>query len=87
MAVHRLSPQRTASPVRPARTILTTGTPRAFAAHREFQVNFFAAVDLCKEAIRHFRETGGGRIVNVASRAKRDPRQNSGPLAHGGHSH
>jgi NAD(P)-dependent dehydrogenase (short-subunit alcohol dehydrogenase family) len=36
---------------------------------REFQINFFAAADLCKEAIRHFKANGGGRIVNMASRA------------------
>jgi len=36
---------------------------------REFQINFFAAADLCKEAITHFRSNGGGRIVNMASRA------------------
>ncbi|MGQ3213550.1 SDR family NAD(P)-dependent oxidoreductase [Shinella sp.] len=36
---------------------------------REFQINFFAAADLCKEAIRHFKASGGGRIVNMASRA------------------
>lgn len=36
---------------------------------REFQVNLFAAADLCKEAIRHFKSAGGGRIVNMASRA------------------
>jgi NAD(P)-dependent dehydrogenase (short-subunit alcohol dehydrogenase family) len=36
---------------------------------REFQINFFAASDLCKEAIRHFKANGGGRIVNMASRA------------------
>jgi 3-oxoacyl-[acyl-carrier protein] reductase len=36
---------------------------------REFQVNLFAAADLCKEAIRHFKAAGGGRIVNMASRA------------------
>lgn len=36
---------------------------------KEFQVNFFAAADLCKEALVHFRENGGGRIVNMASRA------------------
>lgn len=36
---------------------------------REFQINFFAAADLCKEAIIHFRSNGGGRIVNMASRA------------------
>lgn len=37
--------------------------------HHEFQVNFFAAANLCKEAIRHFQKNGGGRIVNMASRA------------------
>jgi NAD(P)-dependent dehydrogenase (short-subunit alcohol dehydrogenase family) len=36
---------------------------------REFQVNFFAAADLCREAIKHFREQGTGRIINIASRA------------------
>ncbi|MGH8333549.1 MAG: SDR family NAD(P)-dependent oxidoreductase [Pseudomonas fluorescens] len=36
---------------------------------KEFQINFFAAADLCKEAIRHFKKIGGGRIVNMASRA------------------
>lgn len=36
---------------------------------REFRVNFFAAADLCKEAIRHFVSRGGGKILNVASRA------------------
>jgi NAD(P)-dependent dehydrogenase (short-subunit alcohol dehydrogenase family) len=36
---------------------------------REMQVNFLSAVDLSKLAVRHFRENGGGRIVNMASRA------------------
>jgi 3-oxoacyl-[acyl-carrier protein] reductase len=36
---------------------------------KEFQVNVFAAADLCKQAIQHFRSHGGGRIVNMASRA------------------
>ncbi|CAN7588480.1 SDR family NAD(P)-dependent oxidoreductase [Pararhizobium sp. LjRoot235] len=36
---------------------------------KEFQINFFAVADLCKEAIRHFMAHGGGRIVNMASRA------------------
>ncbi|MBP1888027.1 SDR family NAD(P)-dependent oxidoreductase [Sinorhizobium mexicanum] len=36
---------------------------------KEFQVNFFAAADLCKEAIRHFKAHGGGRVINMASRA------------------
>ncbi|MDE2385292.1 MAG: SDR family oxidoreductase [Alphaproteobacteria bacterium] len=36
---------------------------------REFRVNFFAAVDLTRAAIRHFRQVGGGRIINMASRA------------------
>jgi 3-oxoacyl-[acyl-carrier protein] reductase len=37
--------------------------------HNEFQVNVFAAADLCRMAIPHFRSLGGGRIVNIASRA------------------
>lgn len=41
----------------------------ARAWRNEFQVNFFAAADLCREAIRHFQRNGGGRIVNMASRA------------------
>ena len=36
---------------------------------REFQVNFFTAVDLCKFAVSHFMDIGGGKIVNMASRA------------------
>ncbi len=36
---------------------------------REFEINFFAAADLSKEAVRHFKAHGGGRIVNMASRA------------------
>lgn len=35
----------------------------------DFQVNLLAAADLCRAAIRHFRAHGGGRIVNMASRA------------------
>lgn len=36
---------------------------------REFRVNFLAAADLTRSAILHFRGHGGGRIVNMASRA------------------
>ncbi len=36
---------------------------------REFRVNFLAAVDLTRAAILRFRANGGGRIVNMASRA------------------
>ncbi|WP_028716672.1 SDR family NAD(P)-dependent oxidoreductase [Paracoccus sp. J39] len=36
---------------------------------REMRVNFLSAVDLSKLAILHFRQNGGGRIVNMASRA------------------
>lgn len=36
---------------------------------REMQVNFTAAVDLTRAAILHFRTIGGGRIVNMSSRA------------------
>ena len=37
--------------------------------NREFRVNFLSAVDLTKCAIQHFSAHGGGRIVNMASRA------------------
>ncbi|MFL1538551.1 SDR family NAD(P)-dependent oxidoreductase [Acinetobacter baumannii] len=36
---------------------------------KEFQINFFAAADLCKEAIAHFKLAGKGRIINITSRA------------------
>jgi 3-oxoacyl-[acyl-carrier protein] reductase len=36
---------------------------------RTLQINLQAAADLCRLAVAHFREHGGGRIVNVASRA------------------
>ncbi len=36
---------------------------------RVLQVNLLAPADLCRAAIRHFRGIGGGRIINVASRA------------------
>ena len=36
---------------------------------RVMQVNLYAPADLCKHAIAHFRAHGGGKIINVASRA------------------
>jgi len=36
---------------------------------RTMQINLQAAADLCRAAVLHFRQQGGGRIVNVASRA------------------
>lgn len=36
---------------------------------RTMRVNLTAAAELCRLAVLHFREHGGGRIVNVASRA------------------
>lgn len=33
------------------------------------QVNLTAPAELCKLAIQHFRQVGGGRIINIASRA------------------
>lgn len=36
---------------------------------RTLQVNLTAAAQLCRLAVRHFQAQGGGRIVNVASRA------------------
>ncbi|MCA0961773.1 SDR family NAD(P)-dependent oxidoreductase [Salipiger bermudensis] len=35
----------------------------------DIQLNLIAAADLCRAAIGHFRSHGGGRIVNIASRA------------------
>jgi 3-oxoacyl-[acyl-carrier protein] reductase len=36
---------------------------------RTLTVNLTSAADLCRLAVQHFRINGGGRIVNVASRA------------------
>jgi NAD(P)-dependent dehydrogenase (short-subunit alcohol dehydrogenase family) len=36
---------------------------------RTMRVNLTASAELCRLAVLHFRENGGGRIVNVASRA------------------
>lgn len=36
---------------------------------RTMQVNLTASAQLCRLAVRHFQANGGGRIVNVASRA------------------
>ncbi len=36
---------------------------------RVLQVNLLAPADLCRAAIQHFRKIGGGKIINVASRA------------------
>src|SRR5688500_2721028 len=36
---------------------------------RTMQINLRAAADLCRQAVGHFRHQGGGRIVNIASRA------------------
>ena len=36
---------------------------------RVLQINLQAPADLCREAILHFKRFGGGKIINVASRA------------------
>jgi 3-oxoacyl-[acyl-carrier protein] reductase len=36
---------------------------------RTMRVNLTASAELCRLAVLHFREKGGGRIINVASRA------------------
>lgn len=36
---------------------------------RVLQINLIAAADLCREAIGSFRSQGGGKIINIASRA------------------
>ncbi|GHO51085.1 SDR family NAD(P)-dependent oxidoreductase [Ktedonospora formicarum] len=37
--------------------------------YRALQINLLAPADLCRFAIEHFRQHGGGKIVNIASRA------------------
>ena len=39
------------------------------AGSRTLSINLQSAADLCRQAVGHFRQQGGGRIVNVASRA------------------
>jgi NAD(P)-dependent dehydrogenase (short-subunit alcohol dehydrogenase family) len=36
---------------------------------RTMRVNLTASAELCRLAVTHFQESGGGRIVNIASRA------------------
>lgn len=36
---------------------------------RTLRINLVAAADLCRAAVRHYRERGGGIIINIASRA------------------
>ncbi|MDP8912512.1 MAG: SDR family oxidoreductase [Pseudomonadota bacterium] len=36
---------------------------------RTMQINLTASAELCRLAVTHFRENGGGRVVNVSSRA------------------
>ncbi|MGD9536773.1 MAG: SDR family NAD(P)-dependent oxidoreductase [Alphaproteobacteria bacterium] len=36
---------------------------------RVLQINLLAPADLCREAILHFRQHGGGKIINISSRA------------------
>lgn len=36
---------------------------------RTLRINLTATAELCRLAVHHFRERGGGRIVNIASRA------------------
>ncbi|HEX5183293.1 MAG TPA: SDR family oxidoreductase [Allosphingosinicella sp.] len=36
---------------------------------RTMRINLTASAELCRLAVLHFRETGSGRIVNIASRA------------------
>lgn len=48
------------------------GDPEGFRAEwlRTMQINLFAAADLCRRAILHFQSRpGGGRLVNLGSRA------------------
>ena len=44
---------------------------------RTVQINLFSAADLCRLAILHFQANGGGRLVNLGSRAAH---RGDGPL-------
>jgi len=37
--------------------------------NRTMQINLAASAELCRHAVLHFKASGGGRIVNIASRA------------------
>jgi 3-oxoacyl-[acyl-carrier protein] reductase len=37
--------------------------------NRTMQINLTASAELCRYAVQHFLKSGGGRIVNIASRA------------------
>ena len=50
-------------------TVDATLTDWRAAWARVLQVNLQAPADLCRPAIQHFRQHGGGKIINVASRA------------------
>ena len=47
--------------------------------NRTLAVNLVAAGILCRESIRHFEQRGGGRIINIASRAAFDSRSVAAP--------
>ena len=48
---------------------IADATGFAVAWARSHAINLQSAADLCRRAVLHFRDTGGGRIINVASRA------------------
>lgn len=37
--------------------------------HRTLEINLVSVGHFCRESVRHFREAGGGIIINIASRA------------------
>ena len=37
--------------------------------HKTIAINLTAAAVLCREAVNHFKKSGGGRIIHIASRA------------------
>ena len=48
---------------------LADATAFATAWARSHAINLQAAADLCRHAVLHFQHHGGGRIINIASRA------------------
>ena len=66
------APRSTCSSTMPASSRLPRSRrrwPTGAKLRRVMQVNLTAPAELCKLAVAHFRKQGGGKIVNIASRA------------------
>ena len=55
--------------IAPSATVDDAPADWARAWRETLQVNLVSVADLCREALLHYRECGGGTIINIASRA------------------